>query len=280
MHIRRFDTPVLFLDRAREFLLQAEGENGIFLSMDDWGEAATRPLNEQSYLATIEHSGAVVGCASCGPPYGLNVTRAAPRALEALLDDVAEKYNSLPSVRGPEPTVSDFADRWSARLGTHARPIMRMRVFEADSVRFPERLASGSLRAASERDLATVERWVAAFHEEAATGIPTDPTLAVRKQIAEGRISLWDRGGPVSMTLSGRRSQHSMGIGIVYTPPEYRRQGYASTCVAALTEQLLLSGATTCYINSDVANPTTNRIYPAIGYRPVCDLSNIGLTST
>jgi hypothetical protein len=50
MHIRRFDTPVLFLDRAREFLLQAEAENGLFLSMGDRGEAATRPLNEQYYL--------------------------------------------------------------------------------------------------------------------------------------------------------------------------------------------------------------------------------------
>jgi len=279
MWIRRYDSPALFLDRAREFLLQAEAENGLFLRMGGGGEAATRPLNEQCYLATIEHSGDVVGCAGCTPPYGLNITRAAPRALKILLDDVAEKYNSLPSVRGPEPTVSDFADRWSARFRTHARPIMRMRVFQADSVRSPERLAAGALRVASERDLPTVEQWVTDFHEEAATGIPVDPTRDTRRQVAEGRFFLWDHSGPVSMAMFGRRTQQSVGIGIAYTPPEYRRHGYASTCVAALTEQLLLSGATICYINTDVTNPTTNKIYTTIGYRPVCDLSNIELVA-
>jgi predicted GNAT family acetyltransferase len=135
------------------------------------------------------------------------------------------------------------------------------------------------LRAASEYDLDTVEQWVAAFHEEAATGNPTDPTRTT-KQVAEERLFLWDHGGPVSMAVAGHRAQNSVEIEIVYTPPEHRRQGYGSTCVAALTEQLFLSGATVCYINTDVMNPTTNRIYPAIGYRPACELSNIELVAT
>jgi predicted GNAT family acetyltransferase len=45
--------------------------------------------------------------------------------------------------------------------------------------------------------------------------------------------------------------------------------------VAALTERLLDDGVAFCCISTDVTNPTTNRIYPAIGYRPVCDISHL-----
>jgi predicted GNAT family acetyltransferase len=46
-----------------------------------------------------------------------------------------------------------------------------------------------------------------------------------------------------------------------------------------LTQRLLSGGVAFCCINADVTNPTTNKIYPAIGYRPVCEMSNIDLNA-
>jgi hypothetical protein len=154
-----------------------------------------------------------------------------------------------------------------------------MRLFEARAVRPPEAPAPGELRPAAEHDLRTVEEWAIAFHEEAGTGTPVDPVRGTREQVAEQRLFVWDHGGPVSMAVSGRRIERSVHINIVYTPREYRRQGYASACVAALTQQFLSSGVAFCCINADVTNPTTNKIYPAIGYRSVCELSNIDLNA-
>jgi uncharacterized protein len=58
----------------------------------------------------------------------------------------------------------------------------------------------------------------------------------------------------------------------VYTPPELRGRGYASACVAALTQQLLDSGRRFVFLFTDLANPTSNSIYQTVGYRPVSDV--------
>ena len=55
-------------------------------------------------------------------------------------------------------------------------------------------------------------------------------------------------------------------------PPERRRHGYASACVAALSERLLSEGRRFCFLYTDLANPTSNAIYQKIGYQPVCDV--------
>jgi hypothetical protein len=155
---------------------------------------------------------------------------------------------------------------------------MRMRLLEARQVQPPEHQAPGTLRVAEESDLPTVTAWAVAFHQEARTSNPLDPVLAAR-EVANQRLFVWDDHRAVSMATSAGRSGRSVRIGIAYTPPEYRRRGYASACVAGLTQRLLSGGVAFCCINADVTNPTTNKIYPAIGYRPVCEMSNIDLNA-
>ena len=53
--------------------------------------------------------------------------------------------------------------------------------------------------------------------------------------------------------------------------PEFRGRGYASNCVAALTQKMLDQGRKFCFLYTDLSNPTSNKIYQQIGYRPVCD---------
>jgi predicted GNAT family acetyltransferase len=94
-----------------------------------------------------------------------------------------------------------------------------------------------------------------------------------------GRLFIWDDCGPVSVAKYVNRTLQSATIGLLYTPLEHRRRKYGSACVAALTERLLTGGFAVCYINTDLTNPITNRMYPAMGFRPVCDMSNIDLTA-
>jgi predicted GNAT family acetyltransferase len=67
---------------------------------------------------------------------------------------------------------------------------------------------------------------------------------------------------------------HGIRIGAVYTPPEYRQRGYASACVAYLSQMMLDSGRKFCFLFTDLSNPTSNHIYQQIGYEPVCDVDN------
>ena len=82
-------------------------------------------------------------------------------------------------------------------------------------------------------------------------------------------------GRMVSMAIWTGLTPHGVRIGMVYTPPQFRGRGYASNCVAALTRRLLDSGRSFCFLFTDLANPTSNKIYQAIGYRHVCDFRKI-----
>jgi predicted GNAT family acetyltransferase len=59
----------------------------------------------------------------------------------------------------------------------------------------------------------------------------------------------------------------------VYTPPERRGRGYATALVAVVSQRALDAGAAACSLYTDLANPTSNKIYDAVGYRPVRDVT-------
>ena len=63
-------------------------------------------------------------------------------------------------------------------------------------------------------------------------------------------------------------------VGPVFTPREYRGHGYASYAVAELTRRGLQDGIRMCLF-TDQANPTSNKIYEAMGYERVVDMANL-----
>ena len=72
---------------------------------------------------------------------------------------------------------------------------------------------------------------------------------------------------PVSMVGLNPAVAGVVRIGPVYTPVDARRRGYASSAVAAVSRQALDAGAHTCMLFTDLANPTSNKIYADVGYR-------------
>ena len=60
----------------------------------------------------------------------------------------------------------------------------------------------------------------------------------------------------------------------VYTPREHHGRGYAGAAVAQVSRMLRDRGGRVCLF-TDQANPTSNRIYQALGYRPVVDMANL-----
>lgn len=64
-------------------------------------------------------------------------------------------------------------------------------------------------------------------------------------------------------------TRHGIRVGFVYTPPGLRGRGYASACVAAVSERALASGKRFCTLYTDLANPTSNAIYQRLGYRRI-----------
>jgi predicted GNAT family acetyltransferase len=70
----------------------------------------------------------------------------------------------------------------------------------------------------------------------------------------------------------GGRTPTGVRIGPVYTPPERRGVGYTSNLVAAASQEQLDAGRSFVFLFTDLANPTSNHIYEAIGFEPVSDI--------
>jgi len=99
---------------------------------------------------------------------------------------------------------------------------------------------------------------------------------ALRRRIEGGRVFVWadedDRA--VHVTAAGMPSFGVSRIGPVFTPREHRGKGIASRAVYEVSRLLRDSGERVCLF-TDQANPTSNKIYEAIGYRRVVDMANL-----
>ncbi len=274
VNVVRHATAAAFLEHAQDWLMREEVENNVVLGIAlDVARAAFAP-KEPPYFATATAHGDVVACALRTPPHKLLLSRAITGAAGPLARDVHALYPDLPALSGPEPTAGAVAGAWSELTGRAARPGRRQRLHVIRSLEVRPPAAGGSLRPADASDLARSILWIAAFVRESAPDEPSAPPEIARRYFDQGGLFVWDDGGPVSLAAFAGRTSNGVRIGPVYTPPEQRRRGYATAAVSALTAQLLAAGNSYCCLYTDLANPTSNRIYGHIGYRPVCDVND------
>jgi predicted GNAT family acetyltransferase len=274
--------PRAFLDRAGAKLGAEEVRYGLILGVSgrlvgDLHEYGT----EDPWFLLLEEDGDAVALALRTPPYDILLAGFSGMPEETagrLSEEASRAFEHLPGVVA-EPEIADsFARAWCRAHGVAIGFTMRQRVCSLTEVR-PVPLSPGHFRQAGERDRDLVTAWATGFQEDTfghAEGVRVADRVA--RQLARGEIYLWEDGGPVSMASRARPTSNAVTIGMVYTPPRFRKRGYASSCVAALCELLLESGFKYCTLYTDLSNPTSNKIYKRIGFSEVCD--SVGHTFT
>jgi predicted GNAT family acetyltransferase len=109
-----------------------------------------------------------------------------------------------------------------------------------------------------------------AFGVDVGMPSPSDHSL-IEARVELGRLWLWEmEGQPVCLVGHQATVFGSTRVGPVYTPSEHRGHGYASALTAFVSRRILDRGSAAC-LYTDLANPTSNKIYAAIGYEPVAD---------
>jgi GNAT superfamily N-acetyltransferase len=275
MRVDRYATPADFLAAAGPWLTEREAEHNLIL-----GIAATARDNPDMYaapfFAAIRDDGGFLAAALRTPPWNLVLSDVDDEtALDLLVTDLADV--ALPGVVGRPDVATEFAVRWVARHGGRWEIGMEERIFELTEV-IPPRPVAGGMRAATDADRPLLVDWLAAFGREALGDeeAPRVTTMVDDWLAGRGRaLWLWEDDGPASLTGAGGETPHGIRIGPVYTPPELRGRGYASALVAAVSQAQLDAGLRFCFLYTDLANPTSNKIYQAIGYRPVTDAVRI-----
>ena len=274
MNVRRLVNPVAFLEAAGPLLLEDEARHNLILGIA--GTLRDHPSLYEAYFLWLAEDDGVQGAAVRTPPYNLALAR--PRTREALQALAAGIDDEVPGVTCAQPEADGFARAWAARTGATPRVVRGQGVFQLDRVE-PVTHVTGRMRDATPEDRPQLIAWWDAFMEEAigedAVGLGSETAVDHRLQAESAGIVLWTDGEePVSIAAYGNPTPNGVRIGPVYTPPHLRRNGYASALTAALSERLLRTYRF-CFLFTDLANPTANRIYEQIGYRRVCEAAEI-----
>lgn len=274
MRITNFNEAAAFLNTTGDFLRMNEPANSLMLGICLRLRAHPDRIEQPPYLASIESEGSVVLTAIMTPPHKLVVNgllESGESEINMLVDNLLENSIEVPGVLGPVKLATAFSEIWARKAGSAARKGMSQRVFELREVYMPP-LSPGYLRPAREEEVELAVDWRLAFQRETFTDVNATPQAEQTKiLISEKALFFWDDVHPVSMALKTRPTENGISIGDVYTPPKFRRRGYASSCVASLSCELLSAGYRYCSLFTDLANPTSNSIYQKMGYQPVCD---------
>lgn len=275
MVVKELEDPGAFLEVTAPLLLEDEARNNLILGIAGTLDRHPSVYREFRLWLVENRSGEVMGAALQTPPYNLVLGR--PRddvALVTLAGALSTQKIELPGVTGGVPEIDTFSENWVARTGVRRRRRMAQRIYRLTALRRMEDVP-GRARTATEADRELLVAWVNAFAAEAmpegAPGGGAERTIDARLRAGAGGFTIWENDDPVSLAGWGGRTPNGVRIGPVYTPPEHRRRGYGSAATAAATAEQLAAGRTFCFLYTDLANPTSNKIYTDIGYEPVCD---------
>ncbi len=273
MEVVHHNTVEEFLARAVSLLEQAEAEDnflwGLASEMVRWPER----FRQHPSLVTLEETSTVQAAAVLAPPGKLAVTRLTTNTAKCLAEDLHRRGVTLPGVVGPSLGAERFARYWN-EFGDHAARLdMGQNVYQCDSVEWGIPCV-GRLRLANQDDLAGLVPWYEQFRRDLRFDGPHDARGGLREKVDYEQLYVWENGQVTSMAAWARATSRGVTINLVYTPSEFRRNGYATACVAALTQQLLDQGHACCFLHADRQNPTSNAIYQKIGYRGVCEFED------
>ncbi|MEN8241745.1 MAG: GNAT family N-acetyltransferase [Chloroflexota bacterium] len=284
MKLTHYQSAEEFLTTTRETMEAHEVVNSLMLGI---AENLTQNPHFYSdadpYLAVVEHDGRQVLRATMTPPYGLLLTYPSPPEAEAfqlVVEDIQEKGLPLANLSCTKPIAEQFAQAWANHHQGSYQLEMAQRLYELRTVN-PVENVPGEIRTAVGADVPLLVEWMIAFEIDCFGKLESEEeriTKNVAAGVAAGSWGIWfNEENPVSMVVSGRPTRHGISVSGVYTPPEHRKHGYASACVAAHSQKLLDQGYQFCSLFTDLANPTSNSIYMQIGYQPVADFDKFKL---
>jgi predicted GNAT family acetyltransferase len=219
--------------------------------------------------APDEQSESLVGVALRTPPQALLLSKMPLAAVGALATYLVSTHPMVHRYNGPVEEVRALVDQIATSTGGRPTQIDGHGMFQAVQASLPFAVP-GNARAATTADRDLLVAWSAAFQQAVPHAPHTETTALIDARLARPELMwVWEEGGePISMSALTPPSAGVRRINLVYTPPGRRGNGYASALVAALTSRVLAAGDTPMLF-TDLANPTSNKIYQAIGYERI-----------
>lgn len=263
-----------FLQKAGPLLYKDEATNSLMLGLCGNILRAKEPPKVPPLFIRVVQGEETLTAAIQTPPMNLVITYADNEQLATLAQHLLATGIKFPGVVGPARESETFASIWSRLSGARATLGMGQKIYKIEKVTVPP--TTGALRLAEPAETDLIAQWLVEFGNESLPP-PERKSFEERKPHAvraiENKLAyVWivDEK-PVSMAHIGRPTENGISVSGVYTPKHLRKRGYASAVVAHLSQKMLDAGKKFCVLYTDLANPTSNKIYQDVGYREVSD---------
>lgn len=189
-----------------------------------------------------------------------------------LAKELSKVYPDIPGLIGNKEIVHKLAEEIAAIENKKTNVVMEQGVYVLQQVK-KKWNEEGVFREITNDELPLMEKWIYQFCED--VKLPTTKEEAEQTAhtlITNNRLfGLEVDGELVSVAAKTRPTTNNITVNFVYTPKEARKKGYASNCVAALSQRMLDEGYKTTTLYTDLANPTSNKIYQEIGYEQLAE---------
>ncbi len=277
MKFEQYDDPEKFYDVLRQEPLANKIEHELMLGLTHLLILDPDHFGVNPFLATVKDHDKVILCAFMTPPWSIivhGVDVSDNRPFHLLIDHLVKEKVAVPGVNGKSGFSEKFADLWCNKTKCQKKLHMASRLYVLKEVH-PAKFSPGQLKNAGMNYLDLLINWTKKFHVEVKLDVEEEYIKTHVKFIIEtGNAFIWFDDQPVCMVFCERPHEEGVSIAYVYTPPEFRNKGYATSCVGAVSQYALDTEYSYCSLFADLANPISNTIYQRVGYRPVCDYIN------
>ncbi|MBM6646348.1 GNAT family N-acetyltransferase [Bacillus sp. RIT 809] len=267
IQLQVYENVIHFKEDVIPFLERNEQENNLLLGVLQVAEepmfmAAAKQGEEVTivFLQTVEKQVIVA------------TSEISEEAIVELAKQLTNVYPDIPGLIGNKKIVQKLAEEIAILEQKKTTLGMEQGVYELKQVK-KKWSGDGIFRAVNSDELPLIEQWIHQFCED--VKLPTTKEEAKQTAytlITTNRLFGLEVGGKlVSVAAKTRPTTNNITVNFVYTPKEERKKGYASICVAELSQRMLDEGYKTTTLYTDLANPTSNKIYQEIGYEKIME---------
>jgi predicted GNAT family acetyltransferase len=257
-----------FLEKARGFLLEGEGQNNLLLSSAMVLARVTGRSPRLSFFIVLDGK-QVMGAALNSTDRRLLLAQSDDATAAFLGEEICKRQLEIAAVMGPGETAAVFSRQLKTKYQLH----QKQKILKLESL-IDRPTVTGYLRVATQKDLPRLLQWSKLFVQECRVRErPEDTEEFVHRYVENRQFFLWENGRAVAMAGYGGITPNGVRLNMVYTEIASRKRGYAGSLVYVLSRRLLSSGHRFCFLFSDAENAATNRLYETIGYRSICEFS-------
>ena len=269
VRLLKYENLLLFKKDVTDFLEQDEVVNNLLLGVLQSNDKS--PL----LMAVVLKDEEIALVMLQTQPAKIILSKAAsfsPGELQLIAEQMHQSFQRIPGLIGDRKLIVELAGYLSKLRGVTATVEMNQGLYKLEKVKW-NIVSKGKLRPLKEQEHGLVKEWVYQFCKDVNLPITMGEADAKADElIRKGRLMGWKIGGEiVTMANATRPTGRNITVNFVYTPIKHRKKGFASDCVAALSQMLLDQGYQTTSLHTDLSNPTSNKIYQEIGYELVAD---------